>query len=654
MTLFAFDFETFLIQPALAAPKAVCLSYQRPDQPPGLLHCKFDRAEVVATLREALLKDQIIGANTAFDLGVAWVNFPELRQDIWRAYDESRVFDVLLNEKLFDIESGHLGWTGSFSESQDNKKKRYDLDGLSQQHLNRPLAKDGGWRLKYGTLWDAPCYAWSYEARDYAITDAEVTLGVHFAQYERAAGVLSPDSAFQSRSAWWLHLASMQGVRVDAKTVSLLKQEVSDAIVKLKGKLFAVNLVDKSGKRNTKDAKARMEAVCASRGVEPKKTEADQISLDAEACRDSKDPVLGMYAQYTTLSNVLSKDIAALEEAAERGIPIQTRYDSLKETGRTGSSGGKTKKGQQRTAFGFQVQNVRKGVVLDILSDGTEVYATNGVRECFAPRPGYAFVSIDYGQMELHAWAQCCLTILGRSELANALNEGRDVHCQVGAMMVGRAYEDVLAGKKAKEAWALDARQMAKAANFGLPGGLGAASLIAYAKATYNLVLSLEQAQNLIAAWRAAWPEATAYFRWAANVSDRSQVIRQLGSQRIRGGVGYTRAANGMFQALAADCAKAAGYEISKRCYTADPSDPLYGSRLWGFVHDEFLLEVPLAKLHEAAMAATNIMLAAGKRWMPDCPPRAEPAAMLQWTKAADAKYDADGRLEPWTARKAA
>jgi len=60
---------------------------------------------------------------------------------------------------------------------------------------------------------------------------------------------------------------------------------------------------------------------------------------------------------------------------------------------------------------------------------------------------------------------------------------------------------------------------------------------------------------------------------------------------------------------------------------------PLSGCRIVDFIHDEFLFEVPTDRAHEAAWAANEIMEATGRVWMPDVPPRSEPALMTCWTK---------------------
>jgi len=410
--------------------------------------------------------------------------------------------------------------------------------------------------------------------------------------------------------------------------------------------LTSYGLIRANGSRDTKAAAARMEQVCKAQKLEVKQTAKGKVKLTEEACIATGDAALLAYAEYTSLSNVLKKDVMSLKAAAGAGMPIQSRFEVLKATGRTGSSGGKIKKGQDRTAYGFQLQNVRRDPKPN--PDGS--YPPT-VRGCFVPRPGYYLCSIDYGQMELHAWAQVCLDLLGFSDLAKMLNDGIDVHCKLGAMTIGRTYEEVYANRK-KEPWAKDARQIAKCSNFGNPGGLGAARFRAYAKGSWGLDISEEQAVKLRDFWFAMLSEARPYFDLIGKLTgDGSNYeIIQTRSGRVRGDVGFTDGANGFFQALAADCAKEAGFQLSEACY-ACRDHPLFGSRIVDFVHDEFLFEVPIDRAHEAAWAANSILEAAGKRWMPGCPPKSEPALMERWYKDAESVTE-NGRLIPWRPKK--
>lgn len=650
MDVFAFDLETFLIQPGKHVPRAVSAAWCRGREPvPGntveLAHFnpRFGERELIfETLRDALRSaDVVVGVNVPFDLAVASQEFPELWPLVWQAYRDRRILDAAITEKLIDIGKGQLGF--HVLETGQVVKVKYGLADLAKRRLGIEMDKDT-WRLRYGTLYEVPVSAWEDGARSYAELDATATHILCFSQSREDRRYLV-DATQQARSGWWIHLMAAHGFRVDAKQVAILEETVRKELGQLSAHLLDLGLIDAKGKRNTKAAGERMIMACASQGLPVPVTPTGKIKLTEAECIETGDYTLEAYAKYTSFSNVLKKDVAALRLAADAGVPIQSTFDPLKETGRTGSSGGaKRKKGTELTAFGYQLQNVRRDFEL---SDGTKA---PGVRECFVPRAGHLLCSIDYGQMELHAWAQVCLDILGYSDLAKMLNAGIDVHCKLGAMVIGRTYEEVYANRK-KEQWAKDARQMSKPANFGYPGGLGAKTFRVFAKASYGVELDEDQAVALRNGWFAMLSEARPYLDYIARVAEIDGEIIQVRSNRVRGGIRFTDAANGFFQALAADCAKDAGFYLAEACYTL-PESPLFGCRIVNFVHDEFIFEVPEDphRAHAAAMAANEIMEAAGRRWMPQVPPKSEPALMRRWYKGAEAVYE-DGLLRPWEPR---
>ena len=112
------------------------------------------------------------------------------------------------------------------------------------------------------------------------------------------------------------------------------------------------------------------------------------------------------------------------------------------------------------------------------------------------------------------------------------------------------------------------------------------------------------------------------------------------------GGATYCATCNTFFQGLAADMAKDAAFNLAAGTYLG--AGDLAGSRVVGFIHDEFLVEVPERTAHEAARAVQLVMEEAGRAWCPDVPVRAEPALMRAWSKGAEPAYDSEGRLIPW------
>ena len=61
-----------------------------------------------------------------------------------------------------------------------------------------------------------------------------------------------------------------------------------------------------------------------------------------------------------------------------------------------------------------------------------------------------------------------------------------------------------------------------------------------------------------------------------------------------------------------------------------------------------------MEKLHDAAYEATGVMLETMAEFIPTIPAKAEPAAMLAWSKDAETVHDANGRLIPWRQKEAA
>jgi DNA polymerase I-like protein with 3'-5' exonuclease and polymerase domains len=342
-----------------------------------------------------------------------------------------------------------------------------------------------------------------------------------------------------------------------------------------------------------------------------------------EACEDSGDPILEAYAELSSLGKVMSTDAPMLR------MPIvQTRFEVLQDTGRTGSSKP-------------NVQNIRR---------------LPGIRECFVARPGTLIVDADYSMIELHTWAQVCIWMLGRSRLAELINAGVDPHLSMGARIIGVTYEHAKAHKRDKEI--KEARQLAKPVNFGLPGGMGARGLQRYAKKSFGIDRPLADWENLRALWLTEYPEAQPYFDairsrhgWRFDFAYGGEVttVQHWVSGRYRGRVDYCAACNGGFQGLAVDLAKDAGFQISRECYDPAAESMLFGSRIVNFVHDQFLVECPEACAASCAVRIREIMEGVSPVWLPDVPAKCEPALCRYWSKETEPTYNAEGSLVAWT-----
>lgn len=660
------DSETALIVPGRQAPDLACVAFSGQGYR-WIRHWTDCLGDVHRALSDPQLL--IVGHTVAFDLSVFAAADPGLFPLIFQAYFQNRVTDTEIRAKLLDIAAGcYRGFEEDEPDDDGERtvtKLNYSLDALAQRFLKRKLDKNT-WRLRYGELRHLPLDNWPPGAVVYPQEDVRATEDVFHVQ-EQAAPVLLADQFRQARAAFWVKLMATWGILTDPEGVRELARKTRQDRDLIAADLQAAGLLwgpkpkgaknwGKLGTRNTKAAKARLVQAYAAMGQEAPRTDPSRkhpggdVCLDDRACKESGDLVMVKYGQFAGLAAVLNKDVPALagmtaDQKAEykrtghythNRVPIHSRFEPLLETGRTSSSGP-------------NIQNPkRKG----------------GIRECFVPRPGYVFAACDYSGAELCTLGQVCVSLLGRSTLAEAMNAGRDPHLMIAGQILNRPYDELNLFKEAGAGSDClssqgkcfcpfcivdDARQTGKVANFGFPGGLGYAALVEFALSQYDVRIDLNQSKGLKRIWLQTWPEMKEYFRFIDWTVKSGQPIQQLFSGRFRGDLKYTARCNTMFQGLAADMAKHAGFLIAYACY-ADPSSPLFGCRIVNFVHDEFILEVPEDRAHEAAIELSRLMTIAAHEWVPACPPKAKPLLMRRWSKKAKAIKNNEGRLIPWAA----
>ena len=665
MNVLAFDTETWLIAPGLLAPPLVTLQWARrlPDGVGvGLVH----RAMAEGYLREWLAGDEVlVGHNVAYDMGVIAAAFPSLLPAIFAKYDRDQVTDTKIREQLVMISRGTFrSMTGADGEMRAVK---YGLDECCHRHFGRRLSKEG-WRFFYRVFdeHEQPSYwhivakafqdAWRRgerpewcsvigekdiaamlasepdEAVRYALEDGKTTLALYESQERHfGAGVTGASGVFrdeyrQARAAFALHLSSAWGLYTDPKAVDALETQLLEQFEALKEELQREGLIRPDGTADTAKAKAAMVAACEEDGVEVWRTKGGDISLSADACdRFDETSIVGQYSRFLTLRKTLSNDIEMLRTGCD--VPIQPRYD-LADTGRT-------------RAAAPNIQAINRGA---------------GIREAFRPRPGSVFIQADFEGLELHTLAAWCLECIGWSKLADDLNAGKDVHTAMAAELLAIPYEDAMARKEAKDKEIKEYRQRAKALNFGLPGGLGVKKFVRYAKASYGVDVSEEQARAYKAAWMQRQPEMVEYFALAARATANPAGLaneEHIFTGRQRGNVRYSALCNGRFQGLGADAAKEALWRVTRACY-ADPASPLYGCRPVAFIHDEIIAEAPDdARAAQAAAELGRLMCEGANAYLSKVPVRVAPLIMRVWSKSAEPTYR-EGKLIPWEPEKKA
>jgi DNA polymerase III epsilon subunit-like protein len=566
----------------------------------------------------------LVGHNIAFDLACLARAVPSFAWLIWRLYDQGRVWDTGLHERLKAL---GLGWSvhpaiGRPIVSQGVSLSQLVLARLGVDMSSTKLDKNSP-RFAYGGLVDVPLSEWSQEARRYALDDAQLTARVFVDQIQElprlssqglnidqlGGGPALASFGLQVRAAWALHHLGAWGLRSAPERVEAWRAELESKKEKLSERPRALGLIKPDGR---KDLKALRAAVELAYGSGCPRTEKGAASTSSETLIGSGAPALVDLGKLAAVDKLLGTYGPVLDKAA-RG-PLNPRWNTLVATGRT-------------SCLKPNLQNLPRG---------------GSVREAFTPRAGCVYIGADYSTAELVALSQVCINWGFGSKMGEAINAGFDLHLMIAAESLGISYEQALERRAAGCSEVSKARQRAKITNFGLPGGRGAQGLVDDAEQA-GLEMSIDEAKELRAKWFKTWPEMGRYFERVESLIERGGVYQEKSGRR-RGGVGFTDGANTFFQGLIADAAKSALYEVVRACFML-PDSPLYGVRPVLFVHDEIICECPEDMAPEAADELARLMVEHAAPWVPDVKLGADAWVSRVWRKGLEGSRDEAGRL---------
>jgi DNA polymerase I len=144
------------------------------------------------------------------------------------------------------------------------------------------------------------------------------------------------------------------------------------------------------------------------------------------------------------------------------------------------------------------------------------------IREAFVAAPGSKLVIADYSQIELRAAA----FFSQDKEMLQAFRDDVDLHKKTAAVVLGKD-PDQVTNKD---------RQIAKAVNFGLLYGMGAAALVDYARTGYGVNLEAAQAQDLRRAFFAHYTGLKQWHDEARNAARNGEVLEgrtAMGRRRL-------------------------------------------------------------------------------------------------------------------------
>ena len=233
-------------------------------------------------------------------------------------------------------------------------------------------------------------------------------------------------------------------------------------------------------------------------------------------------------------------------------------------------------------------------------------------RACFSAHEGNKLVIADYSQIELRVAAE-----ISRDErMIKAYRNGEDLHRLTASLISGKRIEDITK----------DERQSAKAMNFGLVFAMGVKGLQSYAKETYGVDMTLEQAEQFRNRFFQAYKGLDVWHKKLKN-NPPIQSRTVAGRKHVYGeNAGLSGLCNTPVQGSAADIIKnALGMLVDKLDYSS--------TKIVAIVHDEILLETEQDQAPEVARILKETMEKAGSQYLRLVPLVAEVEIADNWAE---------------------
>lgn len=203
-------------------------------------------------------------------------------------------------------------------------------------------------------------------------------------------------------------------------------------------------------------------------------------------------------------------------------------------------------------------------------------------RKLFIARPGYKLLVADFSQIEIRTFAY----ISGDPVMIKVYEDGGDIHSATATAISGKTEKDVSADE-----WKT-LRFHAKAINFCMLFGGGAATVQKYAKKTYKVEMSLNQAEDAVMNFREMYNvarewqmEHTAECERSLRVTTRLGKVRELDPDTY-----YTTSLNTIIQGTAAEILLLSMLNLYKKLLDYGIDGKI--GRLKNCIHDELVVDV--------------------------------------------------------------
>lgn len=627
------DFESAIIRPGLPAPPPTVLSVYMPSLGAHL----YMGAEMGEWIEKLLRSEYIlVGHNIAYDVGLIIEWYPELVPLVIGKYNRNEILDTMLVQRIIEICMGDM-------RGQLSLERLCARVGIEMKHKNLLDVDGEKVQMGFGKHYDHTVDDLTDDEYDYCIDDT-VDCWELFRRLWSKGWVDQTDAGKLARTDLSLKIVSGFGMRADETATHELELEAREIIAEATEIMLEWGLMrrerDGSTPRNMSViqyavADAYNIATYFGEGRNRNKlyvsdpdsaalglvTDTGAVSTNKTVLAESGDPILAQLGDLQEWLAVVNKDLKIFH-----GGIFHTRF-GYANTLRTTSSRP-------------NIQNFRRKA---------------GIRECIYPYFG-AFVAADYVGLENGTLAQCCVDYCGDRRMADKISAGWDFHCEVGALIRGCSYEEFRARLALEDANPLlgdneherpykFARGCAKPANFGLPGYMtNPKTFQAYARMSYGVRLTLEQATIIMRTWHETQHCQVGYLRHVDTFAQdlggwslydvpipRTKIIRHNATR--------TAAANTGFQALGMQCAGEALWLV-----VCEQLLGRFPGRLCGFVHDELVADCKPSDIDQIRHVLEAKMIAAAEKLLPDVQMRVESIAMDRLSKVAKHK-EKDGHL---------
>lgn len=404
---------------------------------------------------------------------------------------------------------------------------RYSLALLCQIFLNETLEKDEDLRLNFGDYIcedgsiDYDSLVQRQDRLEYAVKDAVKTAQVYTRlMYAIQDQGLSENEygymteKIQIKAAVALRAITLNGIKIDKPRVTQYRDLLIKEIERVKNRLQDWDYTP--GKGSGGRLQEILQAIIDENNIENvEKTDSGKIktSRDYIEYLDSEveNPFLQLINRYNKLNKLLTTyyDKCFHPDTGEAYDRMHPRYNFLVSTGRTSS------RGAGPYSQSLNIQNLpREGVEID------GIYLD--LRTIFIADDGEVLADSDFSAIELVTLAQHCFTRHGNSRLRDTINSGQCPHYITASFITGKPIEEVTK----------DERQLAKAANFGYPGGCSPQTFRAYAK-IYGVDIDLEQSKLVKEKYMVLYPEVELHLEKDPEVPMKIYYKYNLGTEQF-------------------------------------------------------------------------------------------------------------------------